>query len=144
MSSSDDGRDDDSDNNSTSAAVLPPEDEDTCPCRQHYEDSGNKKKVLYLMSIGVTHNNAPLILFEMPPWSLLQKTVMHPKNADFGIEIARRAKLYKILPSPRPRIWSRKATIKWLELHPVRKDCDIEFLQSEVSRVQRCLSKSTG
>ena len=142
MSSSADGHDDsihDSDNDSTSAAS---DDNNACPCRRHYEDSGNNKKVLYLMSIGVTYNDAPLISFEMVPWSLLPKTTMRPKNTDFGLEIDRRATLYNILPSPRPRNWSRRATIEWLELNPVCDARDIEFLRLEVSRVRDVLQRA--
>jgi hypothetical protein len=94
------------------------------------------------MSIGVTHNDSPLMSFEMAPWSLLPKTTMRPKNTDFAIEIDRRATLYNILPSPRPRNWSRKATMEWLELNPVRDDRDIEFLRSEVSRVHDILQRA--
>jgi hypothetical protein len=94
------------------------------------------------MSIGVTHNDAPLFSFEMAPWLLLPKTSMRPKNTDFGIEIDRRATLYNIHPSPRPRNWSRKATIEWLEQNPVRDNCDIEFLRSEVSRVCNILQRA--
>ena len=96
MNSSADGHDDsvdDSDNESSSAAsgdndAPPPSvpdadnDEGTCPpCRRHYEDSGNNKKVLYLMSIGVTHNDSPLMSFEMAPWSLLPKTTMRDRKS---------------------------------------------------------------
>ena len=90
--SSSDGRDDnvhaDNDDNSTSAVsgnndVPPlsgPDEGNSCPCRQHYEDSGNNKKVLYLMSIGVTHNDAPLFSFEMAPWSL--RLEIDARNSD--------------------------------------------------------------
>jgi hypothetical protein len=127
------------DNDSRHAAS---DDNDPYPCRRHYEDSGNNKKVLFLMSIGLTHNDAPLISFEMVPWSLLPKTTMRPKNTDYGLEVERRATLYNILPSPRPRNWSRKATIEWLELNPVRGDRDIEFLRLEVSRVRDVLQRA--
>ena len=114
----------------------------TCPCKEHYKDSGNSKKALYLMSIGVTHNNAPLLSFDLAPWSLLPKTSMRPKNTDLAIEIHRRATLYNILPSPRPRNWSRKATFEWLEQNPVRDDRDIEFLRLEVSSVRDVLERA--
>jgi hypothetical protein len=94
------------------------------------------------MSIGVTHNDAPLFSFEMVPWLLLPKTSMRPKNSEFGIKIDRRATLYNILPSPRPRNWSRKATIEWLEQNPVCDDCNIEFLRLEVSRVCDVLQRA--
>jgi hypothetical protein len=45
------------------------------------------------MSIGVTHNDAPLFSFTAAPWLLLPKTSMRPKNTDLGIEIDCRATL---------------------------------------------------
>jgi hypothetical protein len=79
----------DNDNNSTSAVsgnndaqpLSGPDEGTSCPCRQHYEDSGKvNKKVLYLMSIGVTHNDAPLFSFEMAPWSL--RLEIDARNSD--------------------------------------------------------------
>jgi hypothetical protein len=55
-------------------------------CQKLFIDSGNDKKVLHLMSIGVSadkENVKPLFLFECEPWSLLPKTVgMCPHNTD--------------------------------------------------------------
>jgi hypothetical protein len=118
-------------------------DEDlVCPaCQQAYEDSGNDKKTLYLMCLGLNHNGAPLFSFEMPPWSLLPKSSLRPKNTEFAVEIDRRAKLYNILPIPRPRNWSRKATMEWLQANPVRDPCDIEFLTTEVMRLRNVLER---
>jgi hypothetical protein len=88
------------------------------------------------MCLGLNHNGAPLFSFEMPPWSLLPKPSLRPKNTEFAVEIDRRAKLYSILPTPRPRNWSRKATMEWLQANPVRDPCDIEFLTTEVKRLR--------
>ena len=128
--SSSDGRDDnehaDNDNDSTSAVtgnndappLSLPDEGTTCPCRQHCKDSGNNKKAMYLMSIGATHNDAPLFSFEMAPCLLLPKTSMCLMNTDFGIEIDCRATLYNILPSK------------------------IQFLRLEVSRVCNVLQRA--
>ncbi len=116
--------------------------EGLCASQQHYEDSGNNKKVLYMMSIGLTHNDAPLFSVDVPPWSLLPKTTLRPKNTDFGIEIDRRAALYNIHPTPRPRNWSRKLTTEWLENNPVSDARDVEFLRKEVSRVRAVLERA--
>ena len=55
-------------------------------CQKLFIDSGNDKKVLHLMSIGVSadnNNEEPLFSFEREPWSLLPKTVgMRPCNTD--------------------------------------------------------------
>jgi hypothetical protein len=67
------------------AATLPAEsteDEALCPCQKAYRESGNEKKVLYLMCIGLQCNDVPLFSFETIPWSLLPKTSLHPKNTD--------------------------------------------------------------
>jgi hypothetical protein len=95
------------------------------------------------MCLGLNHDGAPLFLFEMPPWSLLPKLLLHPKNTDFAVEIDRRAKLYNILPTPRPRNWSRKtSTMEWLQANPVRNPCDIEFLTTEVIRLRDVLERA--
>jgi hypothetical protein len=66
-----------------------------CQCQQVYEGSGNEKKVLYLMCIGLNHNGLPLFSFENEPWSQLPKTsLVRPKNTDYGKEVSRRAILY--------------------------------------------------
>ena len=74
-----------------------------------YIDSGNEKKVLYLLCIGLTAplnndddsgtsdgsaENKPLFCFDDEPWSLLPKTaVPRPQNRDYVPEIIRRATL---------------------------------------------------
>ena len=88
------------------------------------------------MSVGIKDkNDEPLFSLKMPPWSSLPKTSLRPRNTDFVIEIDRRAALYDIRPTPRPRNWSRKSTAEWLEHNPVRDQQDIEFLRTEVSRL---------
>jgi hypothetical protein len=48
-----------------------------------YIDSGNQKKVLYLLCIGLQSDGTPLFSFEVEPWSLLPKTTtIRPKNTD--------------------------------------------------------------
>ena len=54
-------------------ALLPAastEDGELCPCQQAYKEAGNKKKVLYLMSIGLECIDVPMFNFETVPWSL--------------------------------------------------------------------------
>ena len=53
------------------------EDQDLCRCEKNYQDSGNEKKVLYVMCIGLKSNHGPpLFSFECEPWSLLPKTAL--------------------------------------------------------------------
>ena len=68
-----------------------------CVSEQVYVESGNEKKVLYSMCLGLTHrtNNdseeQPLFSFEQEPWSMLPKnSLLRPKNSDFVHEITRR------------------------------------------------------
>ena len=61
-------------------------DAELCPCQKLYGDTGNQKKVLYLMCIGFCdcNCNVPLFCFEMEPWLQLPKTAsLRPKNTDF-------------------------------------------------------------
>ena len=85
----------DSNENGEVSLIVPGADDEgfLSPCQQAYEDSGNEKKVLYLMCIGLNNSDAPLFSFEALPWSKLPKSSrVRPKNTDFGIEIDRRAK----------------------------------------------------
>jgi hypothetical protein len=126
------------------AATLPAgasvDEEDAC--RKASEESGNEKKVLYLMCIGLQRNGTPLFSFETAPWSLLPKTSLRPKNTEYCKEIARRAQLFKISPAPRPSNWTRQQTIEWLLQNPVRNNRDIDFLTNEVARVRDVLVRA--
>ncbi len=95
------------------------------------------------MSIGLQCNGSHLFCFEMVAWSLLPKTSLRLKNTDYGKEIARRAKLFKISPVPCPSNWTRQQTIEWLQQNPVRDNVDIDFLTSkEVARVCNVLVRA--
>lgn len=110
--------------------------------RQVYIGSGNDKKVLYLLCVGLNRpdRNEPLFLFEIEPWSLLPKSsIVRPKNVDYVNEIMRRAELYNTVPVPRARNWSRVQTMEWLQQNPICDHADIEFLTNEVLRVEDVL-----
>jgi hypothetical protein len=67
--------------------VIPSEEGKCGLCQKLFIDSGNDKKVLHLMSIGVSADNEnvePLCSFEREPWSMLPKTVgMRPRNTEY-------------------------------------------------------------
>jgi hypothetical protein len=128
--------------NSMPAASSATENAELCPSQKAYEESGNEKKVQYLMSIGLQCNGSALFWFETVPWSLLPKTSLRPKNTDYGKEIARRSKLFKISPALRPSNWTRLQTIEWLQQNPVRDNVDIDFLTKEVARVRNVLVRA--
>ena len=112
--------------------------------RQVYIGSGNDKKVLYLLCIGLNRpdrNDAePLFSFETEPWSLLPKSsIVRPKNMDYVNEIMQRAELYNTVPLPRARNWNRVQTMEWLQKNPIRDHADIEFLTNEMLRVEDVL-----
>jgi hypothetical protein len=81
----------------------------SCLCRDVYVDSGNEKKVLYLLCIGLNRNNdQPLFSFDREPWSVLPKnSLARPRNTDYVNEIKRRADLFNIIPVPRANNWKR-------------------------------------
>ena len=55
-------------------------------------ESGNDKTVLYVLSIGLDHDNEPLFSLEQEPWSSLSKNALRPaKNSDLVKEVRRRA-----------------------------------------------------
>ena len=95
----------DNDAEESSALLLAGGDVSGCSLsEQWYIDSGNEKKVLYLLCFGLLNRDKePLFSLEKEPWSLLPKTLfLRPKNIDFVNEIARRANLFNIAPAPRP------------------------------------------
>jgi hypothetical protein len=112
-----------------------------CRCQQIYVDSGNDKKTLFLLCIGLNVNDGdtPLLSLDNEPWSRLPKSSFRPKNTDFVKEIERRANLYNVLPVPRPGNWKRPQIIHWLEQNPVHEKSCIEFLVSEVAKLKDIL-----
>ena len=117
--------------------------ENFCVSEQVYVDSGNEKKVLYLLCIGLTINEQPLFSLDSEPWSILPKTsFVRPKNTDYVREITRRARLFNIAQIPRPSNWTRGRTLEWLQQNPVRELADIDFLTNEVTRVQEVLRRA--
>lgn len=76
MSSSND--DDIDEYNETKDDVGADRTEFSCALHQVYVDSGNQKKVLFLLCLGLSlsdTNDAPLLSFETEPWSRLPKTL---------------------------------------------------------------------
>ena len=113
--------------------------------RDVYVDSGNEKKVLYLLCIGLNRNDdQPLFSFDREPWSVLPKnSSARPRNTDYVNEIKRRADSFNIIPVPRANNWKRAQIMEWLERNPVRDGADIEFLKTEVVRLENVLIRST-
>ena len=106
-------------------------------CNKVYVDSGNDKSTLYVLSIGLEHNNEPLFSLEQEPWSTLSKnTLRPPKNSDLVKEVRRRAIASNMRSAPRPSNWTRNQMIEWLEEHPVSDSMDVQFLTFEVLRLQ--------
>jgi hypothetical protein len=70
-------------------------------CQQLYVNSGNKKMVLYLLSIGLKKNSSkPLVAFDKEPWCSFPKNLFRsPKNANLVKEICRRADLSRNMTS---------------------------------------------
>jgi hypothetical protein len=126
--------------------LLTSDDTDLCTTSSQkiYIESGNDKKVLFLLCIGLNDNtDIPLFSFENEPWSRLPKnSSMRPRNTDFVHEITRRAKLYNILPVPRASNWKRPQITEWLEQNPVREGNCIEFLTDEVAKLRDILVRA--
>jgi hypothetical protein len=127
------------------AVAVPPEDAAAgrSMSERAYIDSGNQKKMLYLLCIGMTTANdngsAPLFSFDEEPWLSLPKTAFRPRNNDFVREVLRRATALKVDPMPRPSNWTRVQNIEWLERNPITCEEDVTFLTSEVLRVREKL-----
>jgi hypothetical protein len=106
-------------------------------CKKVYVDSGNDKATLYVLSIGLEHDNEPLFSLEQEPWSTLSKNELRPpKNSDLVKEVRRRATASNMRSAPRPSNWTRNQMIEWLEEHPVSDSSDVQFLTFEVLRLQ--------
>lgn len=123
-----------------------------CVSEQVYVvESGNEKKVLYLMCIGLTYcstndnEDQPLFLLTEEPWSLLPKNShVCPKNTEYILEITRRIDLFNIVPAEPccPSNWTRIQKMEWLEHNPIREAADIEFLTNEVMRLRELLIRA--
>lgn len=114
-----------------------------CVSEQLYIESGNDKKVLYLLSIGLLEEGenheqqAPLFSFDQQPWSKLPRSsAICPRNNEYVSEIVRRAELFCIVPPPRPRNWTRPQIMEWLAGNPISNEADVAFLRNEVHRVR--------
>ena len=106
-------------------------------CKKVYVESGNDKTILYVLSIGLEHNNEPLFSLEQEPWSTLSKnTLRPPKNSDLVKEVRRRATVSNMRSAPRPSNWTQNQMIEWLKEHPVSDCMDVQFLTFEVLRLQ--------
>jgi hypothetical protein len=122
-------------------------DESSSASEQVYVNSGNQKKVLYILCCGLllsdTHKDTPLFSLDTEPWSLMPKTdVPRPMNADFAKEVVRRAEILCMHPTPRPLNWPKTQKIEWLEANPIQDNTDILFLRDEVSRVKHIMEQS--
>jgi hypothetical protein len=119
-------------------------DKGNCLCQDVYIDSGNEKKVLYALCIGLNRNDEqPLFSFDRDPWSILPKNLLvRPQNNDYVNEIRRRADLFHINPVPRAKNWTRAQIMEWLERNPVRDAVDIEFLKGKVLRLEDVLRRT--
>ena len=122
-------------------------DEFSSASEQVYVNSGNQKKVLYILCCGLllsdTHKDTPLFSLDTEPWSLMPKTdVPRPVNADFAKEVVRRAEILRMHPTPRPLNWPKTQKIEWLEANPIQDNNDILFLRDEVSRVKHIMEQS--
>ena len=73
---------------------------------------------------------------------LPKKSHVRPKNTEYILEITRRARLFNIVPEPRPSNWTRVQILEWLEHNPIRNVADIEFLRKEVLRLQDLLLRA--
>lgn len=120
-----------------------------CVSEQVYVESGNEKKVLYLMCIGLRYRSndndeeQPLFSLKEEPWSLLPKNShVRPKNTEYIVEVTRRTELFNIVPAPRPSNWTRIQIMEWLEHNPIRETADIEFLTNEVMRLRELLVRA--
>jgi hypothetical protein len=117
-----------------------------CISNQVYVDSGNDKKVLYLLCLGLTDNDsgdgAPLFSLDEEPWARLPRQSFRPKNTDYVREISRRAHLYNVIPVPRPSHWTRVQIMDWFAHYPVKEEEDKDFLRSEVMRLREVLVRA--
>jgi hypothetical protein len=139
----------------TDATLESTYEDGTCVSQQVYIDSGNEKRVLYLLSVGLSgpsgadnnddrsssgvEKDKPLFSFDDEPWSLLPKSVMRPQSKDYVTEIVRRASLFAISPLPCPVNWPRTRQMEWLESHPIKDHADITFLMAETLRLKQML-----
>ena len=72
----------------TAGQIMPTEDSSefalthtSSVCKKVYVDSGNNKTTLYVLSIGLLHDDQPLFSLEQEPWSsFAKKHSAHPRT----------------------------------------------------------------
>jgi hypothetical protein len=109
----------------------------SCDSQQVYENSGNQKKVLFLLCLGLClseTDGSPLFSFENEPWPRSPKTEMRRVNVDFGKEIVQRARLLCIHPTPQALNWPKAQKIEWLVETFLRCNRDISLSLQKCSR----------
>ena len=129
----------------------------TCLSQEVYIDSVNEKKVLYLLSVGLSGPSgddddddssssggaevykSALFSFDDESWSLLPKTEMRPQSKDYVTKIVRRATLFAISPLPCPVNWPMTRQIEWLHSHPIKDQANIPSLTAKITRLKQML-----
>ena len=86
----------------------------------------------------MTKDNATdsLIDINKEPWIAEAKSSIKPKAKELKEEVKRRATCKNITPVPRPNGWSVPELMVWLTSNPIQSPIDVQFLVSEVDRVQ--------
>jgi hypothetical protein len=116
------------------------DEEDAGAAKEHYINSGNNKKILAVLAVGLQkENGAPLFDFDSPPWNSQKKGELKPARSDLQSEIERRAKEKQLSPSPRPKNWNIEQCHKWLCSNPIDEEKDVKFIKLGVARLEALL-----
>lgn len=110
--------------------------------QQLYINSGNDKKLLCVLSAGLTITDVsedPLFDCTLPPWDGARKKDVKPSKDDLKTEVERRAKAMTPRTHPKPKYWSVQQCWNWLNDRPLSSVADITFLRTEVARQRQIL-----
>jgi hypothetical protein len=104
-----------------------------------YFESGNSKKQLYLMCLGVKDDGVSIFDLEEELWKKSSKRwEIKPVRLEYAREVLRHSEILITEKTKRPKAtnWPIQRSLEWLEANPIQDEADVLFLKGEVSRIK--------
>jgi hypothetical protein len=107
-----------------------------------YLESINSKKLLFLMSVGLTDQGCSIFYLDRDPWNTLKKRDIKPSRSEYAQEVCRRCILLNIQPIPKTANWGSRKCIEWLTTNPLTDEQDVLFLKNEVQKIEVLINQA--
>jgi hypothetical protein len=109
-----------------------------------YFESGNSKKQLYLMCLGVKDDGVSIFDLEEELWKKSSKRrEIKPVRSEYAREVLRRSEILITEKTKRPKAtnWPIQRSLEWLEANPIQDEVDVLFLKGQVSRIKDVITQ---